>query len=338
VAIYRTKISAAALKIQSAEGSENVPTLTADAVKFAGAPPTLTLQWSEDGDRSDAAAGTFGSDGRAIPAGAFGTIDLVMELHGRGSAYASIADLPSAALDAGLRISGFVKSFASGVQSYIDAESGLEVGTFHLWGGDGILYRLIDCVAKPKISLAANKPGIVTFSIEGTLAADPAPGAISGLVLPGVIPAPWTGSGAATALGTWTDATTAPNQLRASKVDLDIGNATTARPYAGANGRAATTIVDRQPELSLEVEAVALSTFDPFAEARAGKSPASTTPLFTTTIAGGVGNTIKIDTGVVALGFPGPLDKGGLAGWTLRGKIVRKTLAGGTAQVRLQFS
>jgi hypothetical protein len=324
MAVYRKKIFAAAAKVEGVSGTDAVPALATDALRIVGV-PTSTITTVESGDRGDVIHGGLGKLGRAKPIGRKVAIELTLELFGKGTAYASINDLVHA--DALLRGAGMAKSFNAGKVTYTTLDAGMETFTLYLWGADGRLYKATGCVAKPKLALAPGKPWLMTFACEGRLIADPAMQAIAGLVLPNILPPVW--SETTVSVGAWSTTTAAPNQLAPRKLDVDFGLQTTDRPWAGATGLLGQAVTDRAMRASMDVEVVDASVFDPFAIAMQAQDAAATDTHIATSAPGGVGNTVDLVTGQWALEQPGAADLGGLAGWSLAGDLVARSIAAG---------
>lgn len=323
MAVNLVKIVAITAKIQAVYDTDPVPALATDAIRFSGV-PILALKTLEDGSRDDVQFGGMGRLQRAAPQGRTGAIPVTIELFGKGSAYAtSNTATDPFQHDVFLRGSGFNKSFSAGAVTYSDVDVPTEYFTLYLYGIDGNLYKLINCVAKPKLSLVRGQPGVMTYDVEGRLLAAPAgsPG-LTGLALPVQVPAPW--GDALTTIGAWSSATAAPNQLLATKLDIDLGTVTKMRDWSGANTLLGPVIVDRAPNAAMEVEAVALTTFDPYTAAM--NVPTAQDTRINTQLGAAAGNTIAISTAEWAIEQPTQLNLGGLAGWGLKGDIAAKTI------------
>lgn len=333
MSVFRRRVVAVAAKLQPTEGTYSAPSLATDAVRFLGI-PTVTIDFQEKGLRDDVQLGVLGIAGRVAPQGRTGAIDLTVEIAGKGSAYTAVTDVTP--FDALLQASGFAKSYATGVLTYSDADTGLAMVSLAAYTVDGLLIQFNDAVAKVKFALVAGQQWKATFSIEGNVIVDPVAGTISGLVLPTILPPLWAGT--VNTLGTWSTATAAPNQFTPRKVDLDLGNVVTRRPWAGANALRAPVITDRKPHITIETEAVALTTFDPYAQGRAAKLATDTDTLFTAAAGATTGNTFQLLTGAIQLDPPKHQDFGGLAGWSLDGGVLAKSLASSTASVQLVCS
>ena len=332
---YLVKIVAMAAKIETVSGTDSVPTLAANAVRFQGV-PTLAITPLEDGEREDEQHAGFGDLGRAAPAGRYGTLDVTMDLFGKGTAYTLVTD----AFQPGvfLRAGGFSVAYAGGNLDFIDLDVPAETMTLYLWGIDGNLYKLVGCVAKPKINLLPGKPGKITFNVIGMMPASVpiVAGTIASLALPTTVPPIWADN--TMSLGVWTNATAAPNALAAKKLDIDFGTEHTMRAWAGAGTLQGIAIVNRKPTADMDVEAVALTVVDAYAAALESSATATDKRIITT-LPGGAGNTISIQTGQFMYGQPKHLNIGGLAGWNLTGKIQARSgnapLAGRALMIRV---
>lgn len=327
MAVFPVRIAAIAAKMHTTYDTDPVPALATDAIRFLGI-PLATFGVLEEGDRPDAQHGGMGEVGRAAAVGDYVNLDVPIELFGKGTAYSLITD--PFQHDCFLRGAGLAKSLVGGNSLwYIDTDQPGEYFALYLWGVDGNLYKAINCTAKPKVSLVRGKPGVVTYSVEGRLAGIVGAQPLTGLALPSVIPPVW--ANVTTTIGAWSSASGAPNQLLATKLDLDFGTMTKMRDWAGANALLGPAVVDRNPVASMEVEAVPLTTFDPFARSSEKQDGTATATAISTSLNGGAGNTVFVNTGQWQLKKPKQLNLGGLAGWGLEGKIIARSGGGSIA-------
>lgn len=329
---FRPRILAVAAKIESTSGTDSTPTLAANAIQVVGV-PVLNPSYMENGNRDDVQTGVLGSVDRAAPAGRMATIDLTLEVRGYGAAYAA-GQLPEA--DVLLRISGMSKAVVttSGSESvtYTTLDDGFETATLYLWSANK-LFKLVGCVAKPKLSAKALQRGFMTFSVQGKMASDPITTAFSAPTLNQTVPPLF--HSAAAQIGAWTTSTGEP--LIVSAVDLDFGVTTAERSSAGASdGYVGPMIVDRKARLGMDVEQVTLSTFDPYAASKQNSSGAiDTKPQFQ--IGTAQYNRLKVFGGRWALEAPRHSDVNSLAGWHLEGNLVLGTESVSGRELRLLF-
>lgn len=324
--IYRRRVIAAAAKMESPGWAS--PALATDAFRFLGM-PQLTITPMEDGKRVELQHAGLGALGRAAPAGLVGTVEFTLELVGKGTAYAA-APTGTAEFehDCFLRSALFARSFAAGKVIYLSTDTGTqETFSLLLHMVDGKMVELTGCVAKPKFSLALNKVATVTYAVEGIVRTLPAEASITGLVLPSTTPPVW--GALTTSIGSWSTATTAPNALAPKKLDLDLQTVTTNRGWAGTTPLGF-AVTDRNARAMMEVEAVALATFDPYARGAAAVAGMANTAI-ATDVGATAGNTFGIRTGQWALEFPKDVDLGGLAGWGLEGDLVARSGSGDVA-------
>jgi hypothetical protein len=325
---YRRKVFAVAVKTETTEGVDAGPALGTDAVRVMGI-PTLKIQTLESGARPDAQHAGMGRLGRAKPAGRWGSIELTLEIRGKGSAYSA---LPASAADFEhdpfLRGSHLVRSYATGKVTYTTADAGTtETFSLALLAQDGKVYHLVGCVAKPKLALVAGQTGRITYAVEGRMLVDPVDGAISGLVQSAVIPPIW--SDTLVTIGSVSTATAAPNTLVPRKLDVDFQTESTARPWAGAGALVGHAITDRNIRLTMDIEVMPLAAFNPFLRAmEAGGGVVADTSV-TTSLPGGTGNTFDLRTGLWDLEQPDDSDFNGLAGWSLAGDLEARSIASG---------
>lgn len=327
MAIFRRRVNAVAVKIETVSGTDSVPVLGTDAIRTVGV-PVISVSTVETGDRGDVQHGGMGKIGRAKPAGRKITMDLTVELFGKGTAYAGVpASAAEFQHDPLLRGGGFIRSFGSGIINWTTADTNLETFSMYVYAVDGLLYKCTGCVAKPKLSLMANRPGTITYSIEGKLKEAPAADSIGGLVLPTVIPPEW--SGDTLSIGAFTMG----NGLVPRKVEIDLGTVTAERPWAGTDGLLAYAVVDRAARMTIEMEPVAPATYDVLAKAIL-EDDASNFDEVTLGIGTGVGNTFFLHCGRWAIEHPSDVDFGGLAGWSVSGDLIARSRAAGAGAGR----
>lgn len=310
----REKIFGVLAKIETTSGVDSVPVGT-DAVRCIGI-PTLNYDFLESGMRDDAQTGRLIPADRTEPAARFGTIDVTLELKGAGAAYAAGVK-PEA--DVFWRMAGMsvTSDFTGSAEfyRYTTIDSGMETGTLYLYSANK-LFKLIGCVAAPKLSGEATKRGLVTFTVTGKIASDPTETALISLTLSAVKP-PLFHTGA-TSIGAWTQASGSPLVLR--RADIDFGTVVSDRPSAGAtDGLIGYLITDRKVRQTMLVETVPLATFDPFTLSKtAGSGLPSTSYQFGTVPY----NRVKIVTGRWALEKPGDGADRGLKTYNLTGNLV----------------
>lgn len=328
----RTKILAVAAKIQAVEGTDSVPTLAANAVRPTGIVLAPAPSYLEDGDRSDEQHGGMGPIGQAAAAGRWCQVDIPVAIKGAGADYSVVTNKPE--WDPFIRGAGFSATVSGGVGAgqilYTDLDSGVfERFSLYLWSANK-QFKMIDCIALPKMSADAAKKGIWTFTCIGRLVSDPVELALGVQTLSTVAP-PLFHSQAMT-IGAFSSATT-PG-LKARKVELDFGTAYTPRPSAGdTDGLAGFEITDRQPTFSSEIEVVPLATFDPYT---IGKQASAAGAVGTDTkVSFQIGvtqfNRVKFALGQWGFRSPAQSDSSGLVTWPLAGKIFSRTLASGRA-------
>ena len=253
---YRERIFAVAVKVEPTSGTDSVPTLTTDAVRVVGV-PSLTIDDLESGDRSDVVTGVLGTIDKAPPAGTFGTIDVQVELCGAGAAYSSTVKPP---VDALLRMSGFSSTFSTNKYVYTSLDTGMETASVYCWGS-GRVFKLVGCVAAPKMDMEANKRGFMTFSVTGKFASVSAADPMGAVTLPTVVP-PLFHSATAN-IGAWTS-TDASEPLVIKKIGLDFGTTVVDRASAGAaDGLIGYLITDRRISQTMTIEVVSFGKFDP---------------------------------------------------------------------------
>lgn len=323
MSVRAIRIHALAAKIETTEGTSAAPTFATDAVRIVGY-PLLRPQVLEEGKRTDVNHGGLGSLGRVAPGGRWGEIDVTLEIRGKGTAYAAVGDFVEA--EPFWRAAGFAPSFAAGVKSFSSVDESTTTITL-LLAAAGYQYTMVGCRARgPRVQLLPNRPGLLTFTVVGRLSADPVEAAITGLSLNSVVPPVW--RDATVTIGAWGTTTAAPNQLVPRRLEIETNTDTPARPSAGAGGLAGHAITNRTMRAIVEVEPVALATFNPYTAAmeRAG---AVSRAISTTIGPGADGNSFGIVTGDWAIEQPEMSDSDGYAVIPLAGDLVARSHANG---------
>jgi hypothetical protein len=328
--MFRERILAVLAKIEGTSGTDSVPTGAANAVNVVGI-PTLKFGFLEDGNRTDAQFGGLGAADSAGAAGRYGQVDITLELRGFGAAYSSPNKPPA---DVFWRMAGFVSttSFTGGAEfyRYKSLDSGMETATLYLYTANK-LFKLVGCVAQPKLTAEANKRGLVTFTVTGRIASDPTETAIPALTFNATIPPLFNAS--PTAIGAWNESSSDPLVLR--KASLDFGTAIAERPSAGAtDGLAGYVITDRMVRQMMTVEVPALSTFDAFA---AAKASSATGPVTSWQVGTAQYNRVKIVTGRWALEAPGDGSDRGIKTHDLTGLLVQGTESVDSRELTIKY-
>jgi hypothetical protein len=296
--MFREKIFGVLVKIEATPLTDAVPVAGTDAVRVVGI-PVLKYGFLESGSRDDVVTGQLGAAERAIPAGRFGSIDLILELRGAGAAY-SASVVPEA--DALLRMSGCGKTLVTtgGSESilYTTLDSGNETGTVYCYSA-GKLFKLVGCVATLKFNAEAAKRGLWTFSVTGKMVSDPTEVALPALTFSSVLP-PLFHTSTAT-IGAWSSAA-GSDPLVLKSVSVDFNNTVTERASAGAaDGLAGYLVSDRRVRQEEVVEVPLLTSFDIFA---AAKLTGASNPLSTWQLGTAQYNRMKGQTGRWALEAP----------------------------------
>jgi hypothetical protein len=324
----REYIWAVALKIQSAQGTDSVPTFALNAVRHVGAPTFLTINHLDEGDASDQQFGGLGVLNQLDMSGEWGQIDVTLAVKGAGADYFTATNRPE--WDAPLRASGFVPTASgtggSGVVKYKPIDSGtFEYLSAYLQGANK-LYKMVDCVAMPKFAAEAAKKGTFTFTIIGRITSI-TESAYAGQTLSAVVAPPF--KGAVVSLGAWASSDGA-NPLVMRDVAIDFGIGHTPRESAGAtDGLLGFEVNDRKIVVSSTIEVVPLSKFDPWAESRVARPNAtSRKPVFQIGIV--QFNRVKFSLGEWGFKPPAPQGKNRLMVYPLSGPLFAQTHANGT--------
>lgn len=306
---YRERIYGVAVKIETTSGTDSVPDPAVDAIETVGI-PTFTGDYLESGVRNDVVNGTLINADRTEAAGRFGTITVVAEVKGSGSAGVMIPGL-----DALLRMSGFSKTVIPSTSvRYNTLDTNTETASVYCWSA-GKLFKLVGASASMKYNADAAKRGFFTFDIKGRLVADPTETALPALTFSTVLPPLFKGSTAT--LGAWTSGDAEPLIIRS--VAIDTKATITERPSAGAtDGLIGFALTDRHTEQNWTIEAVALATFDPFS---LSKLPGTSQPISSHQIGTTAGNRLKVFTGKWSLTWPDPGAANSLVTYGLKGSL-----------------
>ncbi len=329
---FATRVNAVLAKVETVSGTDATPTLSANALRTVGA-VLLNFGYLAGNNRDDVVWGGLGAIERAAPTGRFGKFDVTLEVKGYGAAY-SATNRPEG--DAFLRASGMsatvVTTAGSESVTYTTLDTALETMTVYLYAGSK-LFKLVGCTASPKLSAAANGRGLITFSVQGRLVSDPTDQSLGATTVNLTTPPVFAGAGAGLSIGSFTPASSEPLMLR--QLDVDWGTVTTERSSAGASdGLVGWVITDRKIRWTETVEAVSLSTFDPYA---LSKTVLSGLPLVAAAIGTVQYNRMKLFGGKWALEAPTVQDASGLLTWQLQGNLVAGTESTSGRELRLVF-
>lgn len=326
MAVKRHRIVGVALKAETTEGTDSVPTFAANAVRPIGI-PVLATSYLDDGDRSDEQHGGMGVIAAGAATGRSAQFDLTLSLKGAGADY-STGVRPE--WDVPLRAAGFSATQSgaagSGLVTYTTLDAGaFETFTAYVITDESKLYKLVGCIAAPKIAAEATKRATISFTIMGRMSADPTESALGAQTLSTVVAPPFVGQSCN--IGAFTSAAATPLILR--KLDVDFGTATTTRASAGAaDGHAGYAITDRKLDCTLELEQVPLATFDPFALSRQAQ-PGGVDTAVSFAVGGTQFNRVKVTLGQFAFRAPAHGDSSGLGTWTLKGPVLARSIASG---------
>ncbi|MEX1185320.1 MAG: hypothetical protein WEA80_01865 [Gemmatimonadaceae bacterium] len=317
----RAKIYAIAAKIHAVIGTDPVPTFAANALRVIGQ-PELTINYLEEGDRADEQHAGMGAAGQGEKVGRWGQIDVSLAIKGGGADYSAGANKPE--WDALLRAAGFSATVSgvggAGVIMYTTLDSGAFERVALYCQSANKLYKLIDCIALPKLNAEAAKRGVFTFTVIGRMSTDPAESAFAGQTLSSVAAPAFHSQ--AISIGAYATPTV-------RKLDLDFGTAHTPLPSAGAtDGLDGFEITDRDLKLGMEIQVVPLATFDPYV---LGKQawPGGTDTKVDFQVGAAQFNRVKFALGQWAFGTPPNSDNSGIATWNLQGRILARSLASG---------
>jgi hypothetical protein len=330
MSIYRSKIFAAAIKLETTSGTDIVPSLAvaADTLRLLNT-PNLRPAYIEDGKSQNPQHGGMARIQRYQPKGRWGQVELVVELRGKGSAYTGVSDFVE--MDTLLQAAGFNKGFNVSKVEYTTVDSGIPTASLYLYNMAGKLIKMVGCVSKgPKFTFTAGQPATASFTVVGRIAsvteAAPVSPAFNTVMAP-----VW--SDVTVTMGAYSTAAGSPDQFVPRRIEVDVQTTEAARPWAGANALIGYAIVDRQARVSLDMEAVPLASFDPYTLADQATVGATDTKLVIP-IGSATGNTVTVYTGQVMFEPPDDTDMSGLAGYTLAGDVMARSISSGTGANR----
>lgn len=317
----RAKIYAIAAKIHAEIGTDPVPTFAANAIRVIGQ-PELSINYLEEGDRSDEQHAGMGAAGQGESVGRWGQIEVALAIKGGGADYSAGLNKPE--WDVFLRAAGFSAAVSgaggAGKIEYTSLDSGeFERAALYCQSANK-LYKLIDCIALPKMSAEAAKRGVFTFTVIGRMPDDPVENVFAGQTLLGL---------AAPAFHSQEVSIGAYNTPTVRKLDLDFGTAHSPLPSAGADdGLDGFEVTDRNLKFNMEIQVVALAVFNPYVLSKQAW-PGGTDTKVNFQIGAAQFNRVKFALGQWAFKTPPNSDNAGIATWNLQGTILARTLANG---------
>lgn len=325
-----TKIFCILAKLQAGAGVDAVPTPAANAVRTLNV-PTIKPKYLEDGSRKNeqhAGLGNLGTVGRF---GRHVEIPIQIALKGGGADYSIAANRPEA--DAFLQAAGFTVAASGGVgagklvYATADAADTFPFVTVYAYS-QYKLYKVIDCVVIPKLTLENMKKGVLDMTVIGRLAADPTDAALpGGLVYNATVPPVFAGS--QNSIGAFTQASATP--LLTRQAAIDVGTQHAALTGGGAaDGLAGFMITDRDVKHSATLQSVPLASLAIHAIAKQATQGAGITDTSSQYVLGaaGVFNRVTIKLGQWSP-EPGEGDASGVGTTVLDGPIAARSIAAG---------
>lgn len=321
----RVKLSLLLAKIETTPGIDASPAASTDAVMTVGL-PQIDPTPLESGNRDDVVMGVMGVADRAAPAGWMVSFPVTVEVRGAGSAYAAGNPPPN---DVFLRISGLGKTtgFGAGTEfyRYSTLDNGNETATIYGFGG-GKVFRLVNCIAQPKLAVVVNQRAFWTFQVTGKLLLPyPIDAAVPVPTFLGANTPPMFHSGAA-AIGSWTTTSPSTDPLMIVAADLDFGTEIGELSSAGAtDGYVGHYVTDRKVRQSLSVMMPSSGTSDVYGLSRAATGPGGGLGTIPTSWQVGTAqyNRLKIVTGRWAIEAPKKGNRNGLVTADLTGFLVQ---------------
>lgn len=328
MAPYRTRVTAIAAKIETTSGTDAVPTLVANAIRFVGN-PVLAMNYLEPGLRDDVVIGLMGSAPRAAPVGRWGAITIRMEARGTGTTYAAGASRPET--DPFIRAMGFLPTNTGATWVYDPLDDGFETLTLYMWKYQK-LYKMTGCVVAGKLIMVTNERAFWEFTVTGVMSVDPAQTVLGAITANNTLPPLFANS--AVVVGAQNYA--AGYLVR--RLEMDWAAVLATRAAAGApDGIVGYAITDRRARMTQEIEQMPIASFDPYSRADdPGQGGVST--IGSVTLGAAAFNTIVVNWGQWALEIPGEGDNSGLGTYTLQGTVVQGTLVANGKDTQIIYS
>jgi hypothetical protein len=328
MAPYRTRVTAIAAKIETVSGTDSVPTLALNAVRFVGN-PVLATNFLEAGLRDDVVIGGMGSAARAAPAGRWGAITIRMEARGTGTTYAAGASRPET--DPFIRAMGFAPTNTAGTWVYDPLDDGFETLTLYMWKYQK-LYKMVGCVVAGKLVMVTNERAFWEFTVTGVMTSDPAQTVLGAITANNTLPPLFANSAVVVGANNYAGG------YLVRRLEMDWPATLATRAAAGApDGIVGYAITDRRARMTHEIEQLSLATFDPYALAKqAGSGGTATNGSMV--LGATAFNTITLAWGQWALEIPGEGDNSGLGTYTLAGTIVAGSLGANGKDTQIIYS
>lgn len=324
-----TKIFCILAKIQGAAGVDAVPT-AANAVRTLNV-PTLKVEYLEEGSRKDEQHAGLGDLGSVGSFGRHVKLPIQIALKGGGADYSIATNRPE--FDPFLQAAGFTVAASGGVGAgklvYATADASDTFPFLTLYAYSQYkLYKLIDCIAIPKITLENMKKGILDLTVIGRLVTDPTDAALPGGLTYNATVSP-VFAGSSNAIGAFTQASASP--LLTRQASIDFGTAYAPQTGGGApDGLAGFLITGREVKHSATIQSVPLASLAIHAIAKQATQGAGVVDTSSQYVIGaaGVFNRVTIKMGQWAA-KPGEGDASGLGTTVLAGVIAARSIAAG---------
>lgn len=240
-------------KIEGTEGTDSVPTNSANAIRVAG-PLTLELGAEVENSRADAISETLGILQPLPPSAKYAELTIPWHVRGFGAAY-SASNLPEA--DPLFQACGMsqtvVTTGGSETVTYAPLAATQKASSIYFYE-DGVRHRMLGCRGDWTLAANAGQPGLFNFKVRGVYVAA-TDTAFSAGTYATVVPPRFT---AASSLSYNSVSTLVVRSFNAA-----IGNSVTARLSANAtDGLAGYHISNRASSASFTCEAPLVATAD----------------------------------------------------------------------------
>lgn len=253
------RLEAAATKIETTYGTDPVPTAVANAVRLADRVwTTITPDAEFPNLRDDTVNNSYIPLAAAAAAGQKAEINIVWEFKGLGSAYnPAVVDA-----DPLWQACGWAVALGAGTATYAPVTTQARPScTIYGWGGGDRQYKVVGCRGNFEARILAGRISLVTFRLQGIIAAVLTGQSVPAATYTAVVPPPAVSQ--ACSIGPWTPDYDEITISSGNDVQwLYTGNNT----LAVANGLQSYDFGISRPTVRVVSRAVAGATYDPWTD------------------------------------------------------------------------
>jgi len=217
-------------KIESSSGTYGAPSLTDDGVRVAERIwSNISFAYQYGHLRDGVASASAIPAAPAIPSAPVVTLDIWAELRGKGSAYAD-SDTGRTELDALYRACGYGETtvVTGGLETVTHAPTDASHATTSIKAyAGGLSFPIRNCRGNFVIPMTAGELGLIHFTMQGILNADPTAEALAAHTYDSTVPI--SSTTLALSIGGWSSANMDPESA-----EFDAGNAVTLVPSGNA--------------------------------------------------------------------------------------------------------